>query len=277
MSETSFLPEAKFMHAAIDLAAQCDPVEHPVGAVVVKDSEIISSASNQAHHDPTFHAERLAISEAQRTLNSKYLEDCQMYSTLQPCTLFCAGPILVSRLAAVVYGANTADAQQYTRTNPSNTWMTNEITLEEYSERTPWSRTQIIGGFLRDECLELFKRTPRSAEYTATPDARKVRVINVKALESELVQAQFMVGDQRYDSQEVPLTAEKFLAWLPSYADKAPDCAHCQRLIFPTQQVAQGTLVSGAAGQFHLECSGDAAGFAGWFDWNAKFIPAFTP
>lgn len=74
MSEAPFVPEARFMEEAIGMALRCNGVEHPVGAVVVKDGEIVSRAGNESHRDPTYHAERLAIAGAQIALSSRRLE-----------------------------------------------------------------------------------------------------------------------------------------------------------------------------------------------------------
>ncbi len=79
----------------------------PVGAVIVQDGRIIARAVNsrESCHDATAHAELLAIREAGRTLGSWRLERATLYVTMEPC-LMCAGAILQSRLARVVYGAS---------------------------------------------------------------------------------------------------------------------------------------------------------------------------
>ncbi|MCL4156433.1 UNVERIFIED_CONTAM: hypothetical protein GTU68_005762, partial [Idotea baltica] len=68
--------------------------EIPVGAVIVANNRIIAKAHNQVEmlHDPTAHAEMLAITAAAEHLGSKYLEDCTMYVTLEPCVM-CAGAL----------------------------------------------------------------------------------------------------------------------------------------------------------------------------------------
>jgi tRNA(adenine34) deaminase len=80
--------------------------EVPVGAVVVKDSQVISRAFNRKEflQDPTAHAELLAIREASRKLNSWRLTGCTLYTTLEPCVM-CCGAIIQARVSRLVYAA----------------------------------------------------------------------------------------------------------------------------------------------------------------------------
>jgi tRNA(adenine34) deaminase len=81
-------------------------LEVPVGAIIVKDEKIIARAYNQKESktDTTKHAEILAIQKASKKLNSWRLIDCEMYVTLEPCTM-CAGAIINSRIKKVYIGA----------------------------------------------------------------------------------------------------------------------------------------------------------------------------
>jgi len=81
--------------------------EVPVGAVIVCNNAVIAKAHNQVEklHDITAHAEILAITSASNYLGSKYLEDCTLYVTLEPCVM-CAGAIKWARVGRVVYGAS---------------------------------------------------------------------------------------------------------------------------------------------------------------------------
>lgn len=81
--------------------------EVPVGAVMVLNNRIIARAFNQVEklNDATAHAEILAITAASATLQSKYLPECILYLTLEPCPM-CAGAMFWSQLGALVYGAN---------------------------------------------------------------------------------------------------------------------------------------------------------------------------
>jgi tRNA(adenine34) deaminase len=80
--------------------------EIPVGAVVVANNQIIARAHNQTEllHDVTAHAEILAITAAANYLNSKYLKDCTLYVTLEPC-IMCAGALYWSQISRLVYAA----------------------------------------------------------------------------------------------------------------------------------------------------------------------------
>ena len=100
------LPEQ--MRAALDAAAKAGAVgEVPVGAVIVHDGRIVAVAANAPRtlHDPTAHAEMLAIREAARILGRERLEDCDLWVTLEPCAM-CAGAIAHSRIARLYYGAS---------------------------------------------------------------------------------------------------------------------------------------------------------------------------
>ena len=80
--------------------------EVPIGAVIVKDGQVIARAHNQprALHDPTAHAEVLAIREAARVLGSERLSDCELWVTLEPCPM-CAGAISHARIGKLYYAA----------------------------------------------------------------------------------------------------------------------------------------------------------------------------
>lgn len=80
--------------------------EVPIGAVVVKDGEVIATAHNQPRtlHDPTAHAELLAIRAAARALGNERLDGCELWVTLEPCAM-CAGAIAHARIARVYYAA----------------------------------------------------------------------------------------------------------------------------------------------------------------------------
>ena len=97
----------KFMREALKQAKQAyNKLEVPVGAVIVKDGKIIAKAYNQKEckNDTTNHAEILAIKKASKKLNSWRLIDCDMYVTLEPCSM-CAGALIQSRIRKVYIGA----------------------------------------------------------------------------------------------------------------------------------------------------------------------------
>lgn len=96
-----------YMKMAIEEAKKASDIgEVPIGAVIVKNDEIIARSHNlrESKKDPTAHAEYLAIQKASKFLNSWRLEECQLYVTLEPCVM-CAGAIVMSRIPHVIYGA----------------------------------------------------------------------------------------------------------------------------------------------------------------------------
>jgi len=80
--------------------------EVPIGCVIVRDSEVIATAGNRTltDHDPTGHAEIVALREAAKKIGSERLVDCDLYVTLEPCTM-CAGAISFARVRRLYYGA----------------------------------------------------------------------------------------------------------------------------------------------------------------------------
>ncbi|MBA3580841.1 MAG: tRNA adenosine(34) deaminase TadA [Gammaproteobacteria bacterium] len=102
-----FATDALYMQHALQLAQRAaDAGEVPVGAVLVKDNEIISEGWNQpiAGHDPTAHAEIMVLRAAAQRLNNYRLNDCTLYVTLEPCAM-CVGAMIHARIARLVYGA----------------------------------------------------------------------------------------------------------------------------------------------------------------------------
>ena len=100
--------EQIFMQAAIALAKQAaENGEVPVGAVVVKDGEIIGRGCNApiGLNDPSAHAEILALRDAANNIGNYRLVDCTLYVTLEPCAM-CSGAVQHARIANLVYGAS---------------------------------------------------------------------------------------------------------------------------------------------------------------------------
>ena len=98
----------KFMKKALELAAAAAAEgEVPVGALIVKDGEIISTGRNrrEKHSNALYHAEIEAIDKACKKLNRWRLFDCEIYVTLEPCPM-CAGAIINSRLKRLIFGAD---------------------------------------------------------------------------------------------------------------------------------------------------------------------------
>jgi tRNA(adenine34) deaminase len=98
---------ASFMEVALDEArAAAKRGEVPVGCVIVRDGAVVARAGNRtlADHDPTAHAEIVAIRAAGKALGSERLDDCDLYVTLEPCAM-CAGAIAFARIRRLYYGA----------------------------------------------------------------------------------------------------------------------------------------------------------------------------
>jgi len=103
---------AHFMQMALDEARRAaDEDEVPVGAVIVRGEQVVASAHNQREqlHDPTAHAEMIAITQAAAALGSWRLDECTLYVTLEPCPM-CSGAIVQARIPLVVYGATDPKA-----------------------------------------------------------------------------------------------------------------------------------------------------------------------
>ena len=135
------------MRAAIAEAERC--AEHgdvPVGAVIVRESEVVAAAGNarELHDDPTAHAEILALREAARASGSWHLEDCTLYVTLEPCAM-CAGAIVLSRLGRVVYGATDPKAGYVGSLGD----IVRDLRLNH--------RAEVTSGVLADECGDLLR------------------------------------------------------------------------------------------------------------------------
>jgi tRNA(adenine34) deaminase len=99
--------DAYYMRLALEQAeAAAAAEEAPIGAVIVRNGQVLASARNEreALRDPTAHAEMIAITQAAAAVDNWRLEDCTLYVTLEPCPM-CAGAIVQARIPRVVYGA----------------------------------------------------------------------------------------------------------------------------------------------------------------------------
>ncbi len=99
--------DEKFMRRALEIAAECAAADEvPVGAVVVKDGKIVAEGGNRKERDGSAvrHAEIVALEAAARYAGNWWLEDCDVYVTLEPCPM-CAGAMINSRVRRLVFGA----------------------------------------------------------------------------------------------------------------------------------------------------------------------------
>lgn len=141
--ELSVHRDEYFMEQALrqaELAFEAGEV--PVGAVVVAEKRIIARAHNQTEQltDVTAHAEMLAITSAFNAIGSKYLNECTLYVTLEPCVM-CAGALYWAQLGRLVYGASD---------------LKRGYTLNEKNLLHP--RTELSSGLLKEESEKLMKQ-----------------------------------------------------------------------------------------------------------------------
>ena len=131
-----------YMKLALQEARQAaDEGEIPVGALIVCKDHILARTHNltETLHDVTAHAEMQAITAAAETLGGKYLTDCTLYVTLEPCVM-CAGALGWSQISRIVYGA--------------------EDPRRGFSRIAPEAlhpKTQVVSGVMADEALQLVK------------------------------------------------------------------------------------------------------------------------
>jgi tRNA(adenine34) deaminase len=120
--------------------------EVPVGAVIVQNNKIIGKGSNQIEllQDPTAHAEMIAITAAAAHLESRRLEECTLYVTLEPCAM-CAGAIVLARIPVLIFGAYDPKAGACT----SLYTITNDSRLNH--------RVHTKGGVLEEKCGGILK------------------------------------------------------------------------------------------------------------------------
>ena len=133
----------KFMKKAMDLSKKAESLDEvPVGAVIVKDGMIISSAFNKRESslDATAHAEILAIKKACKKLGDFRLCGCDMYVTLEPCVM-CTGAIINARIENVYFGAYISNGS---------------ISAEELAGRAELNhKTNFFGGYFEKENAEI--------------------------------------------------------------------------------------------------------------------------
>lgn len=138
--DTQHQTDEKYMRFAINEAQKAfDNDEVPVGAVVVAGGRIIARASNlvETLTDVTAHAEMQAITAAASALGGKYLQDCTLYVTVEPCVM-CVGALAWSQIGRIVYGASDPK-RGYAR----------------FGKALLHPRTEVVSGVLADECEKL--------------------------------------------------------------------------------------------------------------------------
>ncbi|MBI5918691.1 MAG: tRNA adenosine(34) deaminase TadA [Nitrosomonadales bacterium] len=136
------MDDEDYMRLALELARQAaDNGEVPVGAVVVKDGEVVGRGSNApiSRHDPSAHAEMRALRDAAERLGNYRLPGCELYVTLEPCAM-CAGAIFHARISRVVFGARDL-----------KTGVAGSV-LDLFAETRLNHHAEVVGGVLAQEC-----------------------------------------------------------------------------------------------------------------------------
>ena len=134
--------DADYMRKALAEAEQAAAEDEvPIGAVVVCNNRIIARTHNltETLHDVTAHAEMQAITAAANALGGKYLNDCTLYVTVEPCPM-CAGALAWSQIGRIVYGA--ADTKKGYRL---------------VAPKVMHPKTQVVSGVLEEECSAIMK------------------------------------------------------------------------------------------------------------------------
>ena len=134
----------KFMKEALNLAKEAEKMgEVPVGAVIVKDGEIIGKGKNtrETENNPIGHAEINAILDASKNLGSWRLDGCEMYVTLEPCAM-CMGALINSRIKKITFGAFDLKAGACGSVVNLNNFAFNH-------------HPELLGGIMEDECGEI--------------------------------------------------------------------------------------------------------------------------
>lgn len=153
----------KYMQLALEQARLAwAEGEVPVGAVVVKDGEVIAAGYNQpiGRHDPTAHAEIVALRAAAEKLGNYRLPGCELYVTLEPC-IMCSGAMMHARLARVVYAAR----------DPKTGACGSVVDL--FEEERLNHHAEVLGGVMAEESSSLLKAffAERRAAARKLPEA----------------------------------------------------------------------------------------------------------
>lgn len=159
--------DGRYMRLALEQAQIAwDQGEVPVGAIVVKDGVVIGRGHNQpiGRHDPTAHAEIVALRQAGEHLGNYRLPDCEVYVTLEPCVM-CSGAMMHARVARIVYGAP----------DPKTGACGSVVNLFEQEKLNHHAHT--VGGVLADDCAAML-RSFFAARRAAAAEARKAANAN---------------------------------------------------------------------------------------------------
>lgn len=158
--------DAIWMQQALEQAQLAwDDGEVPVGAVVVKDGQVIATGYNQpiAGHDPTAHAEIMALRAAAKILGNYRLPGCELYVTLEPCVM-CSGAMMHARLSRIVFGAHDF------KTGACGS------VLNLFEQEKLNHHAQVVSGVMADECAQILKDFFAQRRRDAQALAQSLRV-----------------------------------------------------------------------------------------------------
>lgn len=143
MTPATFTDDNRYMKMALDEAARAyEEGEVPVGAIVVCKGRVIARAHNltETLTDVTAHAEMQAVTAAANYLGGKYLNDCTLYVTVEPC-IMCAGALGWAQLGRLVYGASDEKRG-----------------FQRFAPQALHPKTEVLAGVMADECAALMKQ-----------------------------------------------------------------------------------------------------------------------
>ncbi|MBR9701979.1 nucleoside deaminase [Candidatus Pacearchaeota archaeon] len=157
-----YKPKNKFMKLAIEEARRGNKEfgKYPMGAVIVKGDKVIAKSYNGLpnNDDPTAHAEILAMKKAAKKLKTRYLDDCVLYTTNEPCAM-CSGETVWANMKGIVFGASVEDLENFWKKRRNEKTSTRRFIFVKAKEVVGEAKPKmfVIGKFMRKECLELMK------------------------------------------------------------------------------------------------------------------------
>ena len=190
------MTDASFMQFALAQAREAAALgEVPVGAVVVRGGQIIATGRNApiGGHDPTAHAEIIALRAAAQTVGNYRLDDCELFVTLEPCAM-CSGAMLHARLKRVVFGAS--DLKTGTAGSVINLFTQPQLNHQ----------TQLQGGVLAAECAALLQDFFRQR----------------RAYRREEFQLNYPLRDDALRTPEAVFEGMPGYPWRPNYINDLP-------------------------------------------------------
>ena len=154
-------PKKEFMKLAIKEAVKGNKKfgKYPIGAIVVKGNKVIAKAHNglPSNIDPTAHAEILVIKKAAKKLKTRYLDDCILYTTHEPCSM-CSGAAVWANMKGIVFGTNVKDMKNFWKPRFDKIRSKRKFIFVPVKQSIKSCKPSMIikENFMRKECLKLF-------------------------------------------------------------------------------------------------------------------------